>query len=48
MENTDEKKKIMEKWYFENAKKIIPQFMEKWLKILDEQCGESSNKAYED
>ena len=35
-ENTDEKKKIMEKWYFENAKKLFPQFMEKWLKILDE------------
>ena len=36
LENTDEKKKIMEKWYFENAKKLFPQFMEKWLKILDE------------
>jgi len=35
-ENIDEKKKIMEKWYFENAKKLFPQFMEKWLKILDE------------
>ena len=36
LENTDEKKKIMEKWYFENAKKLFPKFMEKWLKILDE------------
>ena len=36
LENIDEKKKIMEKWYFENAKKLFPQFMEKWLKILDE------------
>lgn len=35
-ENIDEKKKVMEKWYFENAKKLFPQFMEKWLKILDE------------
>ena len=35
-ENSDEKKKVMEKWYFENAKKLFPQFMEKWLKILDE------------
>ena len=32
-ENIDEKKKIMEKWYFENAKKLFPQFLEK---ILDE------------
>ena len=36
LKNIDEKKKIMEKWYFENAKKLFPQFMEKWLKILDE------------
>ena len=36
LENIDEKKKIMEKWYFEKAKKLFPQFMEKWLKILDE------------
>ena len=36
LENIDEKKKIMEKWYFENTKKLFPQFMEKWLKILDE------------
>ena len=35
-ENIDEKKKIMEKWYFENAKKLFPQIMEKWVKILDE------------
>ena len=35
-ENIDEKKKIMEKWYFENAKKLFIQFMEKWLEILDE------------
>ena len=36
LENIDEKKKIMEKWYFEKAKKLFSQFMEKWLKILDE------------
>ena len=35
-ENIDEKKKIMEKWYFENAKKLFLQFIEKWLEILDE------------
>ena len=35
-ENIDGKKKIMEKWYFENAKKLFLQFMEKWLEILDE------------
>ena len=35
-ENTDEKKKVMEKWYFENAKKLFLKFMEKWLEILDE------------
>ena len=43
-ENTDEKKKIMEKWYFENAKKLFPQFMEKWLKILDEHVEKVSIK----
>ena len=35
-ENTDEKKKVMEKWYFENAKKLFLKFVEKWLEILDE------------
>ena len=35
-ENIDEKKKIMEKWYFENAKKLFLKFVEKWLEILDE------------
>ena len=35
-ENTDEKKKVMEKWYFENAKKLFLKFMKKWLEILDE------------
>ena len=35
-ENIDEKKKVMEKWYFENAKKLFLKFMEKWLEILDE------------
>ena len=44
MENIGEKKKIMEKWYFENAKKLFPQFMEKWLKILDEHVEKVSIK----
>ena len=35
-ENTDEKKKVMEKWYFENAKKLFLKFVEKWLEILNE------------
>ena len=35
-ENADEKKKVMEKWYFENAKKLFLKFMEKWLEILNE------------
>ena len=35
-ENIDEKKKVMEKWYFENAKKLSLKFVEKWLEILDE------------
>ena len=35
-ENVDEKKKVMEKWYFENAKKLFLKFVEKWLEILDE------------
>ena len=35
-ENIDEKKKVMEKWYFENAKKLFLKFMEKWLEILNE------------
>lgn len=35
-ENSDEKKKVMEKWYFENAKKLFLKFVEKWLEILDE------------
>ena len=30
------KKKVMEKWYFENAKKLFLKFVEKWLEILDE------------
>ena len=44
LENIGEKKKIMEKWYFENAKKLFPQFMEKWLKILDEHVEKVSIK----
>ena len=32
----EKKKNIMEKWYFENAKKVFLEVIEKWLKILDE------------
>ena len=35
-ENSDEKKKVMEKWYFENAQKVFVNAIQKWLKILDE------------
>ncbi|BBM36037.1 M48 family metallopeptidase [Pseudoleptotrichia goodfellowii] len=35
-ENIENKKKIMDKWYYDCAKKIFPDVMEKWLKILDE------------
>ena len=35
-EEVEEKRKIIEKWYFEYAKKIFPQVVEKWLKILNE------------
>ena len=36
IEEACEKKKVMEKWYFENAKKLFLKFMEKWLEILNE------------
>ncbi|MDO5089203.1 MAG: SprT family zinc-dependent metalloprotease [Leptotrichiaceae bacterium] len=35
-EISEEKKKIMEKWYFECARKLFPDITEKWLGILDE------------
>ncbi|AMD95591.1 M48 family metallopeptidase [Leptotrichia sp. oral taxon 847] len=42
--NSDEKKKILEKWYFENAKKIFPKLLEKWIKILNEDVKKFSIK----
>ncbi len=40
----EEKKKIMDKWYFENAKKIFPKVVDKWLGILDEEISHLSIK----
>ena len=35
-ESIENKKKIMDKWYYDCAKRIFPDVMEKWLKILGE------------
>lgn len=43
-ENSDEKKKVMEKWYFENAKKVFVNAIQKWLEILDESIEKLSIK----
>ena len=43
-ENINEKKKLMEKWYFENAKKLFPKLMEKWLETLNEKVNKLSIK----
>ena len=43
-ENSDEKKKVMEKWYFENAQKVFVNAMQKWLEILDESIEKLSIK----
>ncbi|RRD39524.1 M48 family peptidase [Leptotrichia sp. OH3620_COT-345] len=43
-DNFEEKKKIMEKWYFECAKKLFPVVMEKWLNILNERIEHLSIK----
>ena len=43
-ENSDEKKKVMEKWYFENAQKVFENAIQKWLEILDESIEKLSIK----
>lgn len=43
-ENVEDRKKIMEKWYFELAKKVFTEFMEKWLEKLDEKIEKLSIK----
>ena len=43
-ENSDEKKKVMEKWYFENAQKVFVNAIQKWLEILDESIEKLSIK----
>ena len=42
--NSDEKKKVMEKWYFENAQKVFVNAIQKWLEILDESIEKLSIK----
>ena len=42
--NSDEKKKVMEKWYFENAQKVFVNTIQKWLEILDESIEKLSIK----
>ena len=43
-ENSDEKKKVMERWYFENAQKVFVNAIQKWLEILDESIEKLSIK----
>ena len=43
-ENSVEKKKVMEKWYFENAQKVFVNVIQKWLEILDESIEKLSIK----
>ena len=43
-ENSDEKKKVMERWYFENAQKVFVNTIQKWLEILDESIEKLSIK----
>ena len=43
-EKSDEKKKVMEKWYFENAQKVFVNTIQKWLEILDESIEKLSIK----
>lgn len=43
-EKTEDRKKIIDKWYFECAKKVFATAMEKWLKILDEKIEHLSIK----
>lgn len=44
-ENIEEKKKILDRWYYLNAKKVFKQKMDKWLKILDESIEHLSIKT---
>lgn len=43
-ETPGERKRILEKWYFEMARKIFSAAMEKWLEILDEKIEKLSIK----
>ena len=43
-ENSDEKKKVMEKWYFDNAQKVFVNAIQKWLETLDESIEKLSIK----
>jgi len=43
-ENVENKKKIMDKWYFDCARKLFPEVVNKWLKILGESIEHLSIK----
>ena len=43
-DNSEEKKRILEKWYFENAKKVFLELLKKWMEILNEDVKKFSVK----
>ena len=43
-ENVENRKKIMDKWYFDCARKLFPDVVDKWLKILGESIEHLSIK----
>ena len=43
-ENVENRKRIMDKWYFDCAKKLFPDVVDKWLKILGESIEHLSIK----
>ena len=43
-ENVENRKKIMDKWYFDCARKLFPDVVDKWLKILNESIEHLSIK----
>lgn len=43
-DNSEEKKRILEKWHFENAKKVFLELLKKWAEILNEDVKKFSVK----
>ncbi len=43
-DNPEDRKKTLDKWYFENAKKVFSKAVDKWLDILDEKIEHLSIK----